>query len=901
MGSGTEEEDEGIIPRALKHIFHHLKAIKATHVANLRVSMIELYNDECKDLLHPEIPSRDIVIREDKHGRIFFTGAREEAITSVRGALDFLDIGNINRTTAETLMNITSSRSHAIFTVSLELMEYGDGRQASRSFIHAKLHLVDLAGSERAKRTGAVGTRFKESVGINQGLLALGKVIRALTSTPVTHVPYRESKLTRFLQDSLGGNSRTLLLACVSCAEINTHETISTLAYAQRARAVHNKLIANISRGVEDIADSERDTEIGVLREQIAHLAAQLAAKDAQVLPPMPPTTGAGGGSSADVLRAVRHTVQQMTAFAASPQEVQALGSEALLALRDVILKLDDQSVRRSLRTSLQALGQGQGTQEDLEALQAELEEAREDLKRDEVIFAEKVKEIKIARKRIKELEAINASQAADLHDLRSRLPPGVKGAAADANLDPDDLDISIAVAAAEPGMSHLMDDMEALVVDRDRFRDQLAAVRSDWEKEKKQLLWEQDKLQERLTDAEGELQARDRDRERDRDEEKASEHIISKRLADAEHALRKAEASNQKLSKEVDALRGEQESKAKAHASRREFDKEWLTQRIADLAAAGAAKLEAGKLSKALAVLREEREALVAEGAQRAEQRAQAEQLEDQVRSIDARIAAMQADKRAHPSRAEEINENLSSYEELRTEVLERIASLGGAGGEEEEVAEELEVVDVEIAMTLSRLQAAKDKGVEVDMEGGLSQMLSQLTASPELVRWLLRQVVTEKMAAGSRESSLRSLQGQLDDKTGEYESLVRNMQKMRSEGQRRAETVKREGDEKIAFLLAQLRTAEQKANGASLSSTSAGVRQLLASAQKASVGHLLADLVQQQGQGQGHVGMAVGADHVNSEVLRRYAAEKERREQLEKKNLLMAAELRKMGQQQR
>ncbi len=113
MGSLTgDEEDEGIIPRAVKHIFYHLKLHKSTHVANLRVSMIELYNDECKDLLHPEIPSRDIMIREDKHGRIFFTGAREEAVTSIRAVLDFLEIGNLNRSTAETLMNQSSSRSH---------------------------------------------------------------------------------------------------------------------------------------------------------------------------------------------------------------------------------------------------------------------------------------------------------------------------------------------------------------------------------------------------------------------------------------------------------------------------------------------------------------------------------------------------------------------------------------------------------------------------------------------------------------------------------------------------------------------------------------------------------------------------------------------------------------------
>lgn len=111
--SSEEDLDPGIIPRALKQIFDLLHSnVHTGTMANIRVSMIELYNDECKDLLHPEIPSRDIMIREDKHGRIFFTGAREEVVNSTATALHYLELGNINRSTAETLMNLTSSRSH---------------------------------------------------------------------------------------------------------------------------------------------------------------------------------------------------------------------------------------------------------------------------------------------------------------------------------------------------------------------------------------------------------------------------------------------------------------------------------------------------------------------------------------------------------------------------------------------------------------------------------------------------------------------------------------------------------------------------------------------------------------------------------------------------------------------
>lgn len=159
------EDDEGMIPRALRQVFQLLQNDNDGRVASVHVSFLEIYNDECKDLLHLDIPSRDICIREDKDGRIFFTGAREEAVAGVDDALYYLERGTTNRTTAETFMNATSSRSHAIFTISLEIFEYaspkvgdvddGGNGGGGGSYIQSKLHLVDLAGSERVKRTGA--------------------------------------------------------------------------------------------------------------------------------------------------------------------------------------------------------------------------------------------------------------------------------------------------------------------------------------------------------------------------------------------------------------------------------------------------------------------------------------------------------------------------------------------------------------------------------------------------------------------------------------------------------------------------------------------------------------------------------------------------------------------------
>eukprot|EP01035_Chromulina_nebulosa_P019789 gene19789-25730_t len=272
-----ENDKEGIIPQSLRYIFNQVNSEENIgKVITIKVSFLEIYNEDLKDLLHPDIPSRDIAIREDKDGKIFVTSAREELVVTLQEAFKFLEKGNLARTTAETMMNSVSSRSHGIFTISLDIFvpafepnnNENNGNEDIKesiagSFLQSKLHIVDLAGSERVKRTGANGLRLKESVGINQGLLSLGKVIRALTnpnnnsSNLLQHVPYRESKLTRYLQDSLGGNSLTVMLACVSQAEENIHETLNTLQYATRARSIQNKVTANISTAPLAVANNE--------------------------------------------------------------------------------------------------------------------------------------------------------------------------------------------------------------------------------------------------------------------------------------------------------------------------------------------------------------------------------------------------------------------------------------------------------------------------------------------------------------------------------------------------------------------------------------------------------------------------------------------------------------------
>ncbi|CAM6010226.1 unnamed protein product [Sphagnum balticum] len=253
MGCGKNvpllpETELGILPRAIRQLYSSIEERSSEAEFLIKCAFVEIHNEEIKDLLHPATPSKSISVREDAHGDIILAGVKEEVVTSFENMIRCLEYGSMFRTTGSTMMNQHSSRSHAIFTIIVEQRSLVHNLNAlSNDVITAKFHLVDLAGSERVKRTGAVGMSFKESVTINCGLLALGNVISALGDERKKgrHVPYRQSKLTRVLQDSLGGNSRTCMIACISTAEINLEETLNTLKYANRACNIRNKPIIN--------------------------------------------------------------------------------------------------------------------------------------------------------------------------------------------------------------------------------------------------------------------------------------------------------------------------------------------------------------------------------------------------------------------------------------------------------------------------------------------------------------------------------------------------------------------------------------------------------------------------------------------------------------------------------
>ncbi|KAL2239500.1 UNVERIFIED_CONTAM: Kinesin-like protein KIN-5D [Sesamum indicum] len=242
--NGEIPSDAGVIPRAVKQIFDILEAQNAEY--SLKVTFLELYNEEITDLLAPEEypkfledkSKKPIALMEDGKGGVLVRGLEEEIVTTANEIYKILEKGSAKRRTAETLLNKQSSRSHSVFSITIHMKE---GTPEGEEMIKCgKLNLVDLAGSENISRSGAREGRAREAGEINKSLLTLGRVINALVEHS-GHVPYRDSKLTRLLRDSLGGKTKTCIIATISPSIHCLEETLNTLDYAHRAKNIKNK------------------------------------------------------------------------------------------------------------------------------------------------------------------------------------------------------------------------------------------------------------------------------------------------------------------------------------------------------------------------------------------------------------------------------------------------------------------------------------------------------------------------------------------------------------------------------------------------------------------------------------------------------------------------------------
>ena len=321
------DETDGVIPRACRDLFENVRE-KCDGQAEVHCSYMEVYNEEIRDLLVDKIKGgqqqqqsksqaqaqtqTQLRIRETLDGQIYVRGLTERKVTSPLDVYKIMEEANKRRVVASTKMNATSSRSHAICVLKIKGVVVLPGNThtnqskvdtnaddgISRTF-EAKLTLVDLAGSERLKKTQAKGSRAKEGISINKGLFVLGQVVSALAEKgrllseieaqaqshdkkkkkflPLQKPPYRDSKLTRLLQDSLGGNSRTIMIACVSPAKFNAEETTSTLRYATQARNISNTTTANLVETISQPEARKLKRENALLKNQIEELEATIS------------------------------------------------------------------------------------------------------------------------------------------------------------------------------------------------------------------------------------------------------------------------------------------------------------------------------------------------------------------------------------------------------------------------------------------------------------------------------------------------------------------------------------------------------------------------------------------------------------------------------------------------
>ncbi|KAK0674992.1 KIF27 protein, partial [Pygoscelis papua] len=429
--ASVAENEKGIIPRAIQELFQHISENRNIDF-HVKVSYIEVYKEELRDLLELETSVKELHIREDEKGNTVIVGAKEFQVECADEVISLLESGNAARHTGTTQMNEHSSRSHAIFTISIcqkqpaESQKNTDAAQDSSwksvQMIASKFHFVDLAGSERVTKTGNTGERFKESIQINSGLLALGNVISALgdPKRKSVHIPYRDAKITRILKDSLGGNAKTVMITCISPSSSDFDESLNSLKYANRAKNIRNKPVVNYNPDQDRI--DEMELEIRLLRE---------ALQNQQV------SNQCSHDSNQERTR-ISSLEEQLTRLQVQCFSYRNCVDEAFPFLVDLN---DDVSLKRSQRDRLQSwitmvqevrkealamqeTDTGTGTSQEphhitILQLKRELKKCQQALAMDEEVFSQKDHELQILQNQIKTLLQENEEQLESLKEAQ--------------------------------------------------------------------------------------------------------------------------------------------------------------------------------------------------------------------------------------------------------------------------------------------------------------------------------------------------------------------------------------------------------------------------------------------------------------------------------------------------
>ncbi|XP_026304759.1 kinesin-like protein KIF27 isoform X3 [Piliocolobus tephrosceles] len=451
------EGQKGIIPRAIQEIFQSISEHPSIDF-NVKVSYIEVYKEDLRDLLELETSMKDLHIREDEKGNTVIVGAKECHVESADEVMSLLEMGNAARHTGTTQMNEHSSRSHAIFTISIGQVHKNveaaeDGSWYSPRHIVSKFHFVDLAGSERVTKTGNTGEQFKESIQINSGLLALGNVISALGDPrrKSSHIPYRDAKITRLLKDSLGGSAKTVMITCVSPSSSNFDESLNSLKYANRARNIRNKPTVNFSPESDRI--DEMEFEIKLLREALQSQQANVS-QTSQI--------HREGSPDTNRIHSLEEQVAQLQGECLGYQCCVEEAFTFLVDLKDTVrlnqkqqYKLQEwfnmiQEVRKAVVTSFRGIGGTASLEEGPEhvtvlQLKRELKKCQCALAADEVVFNQKELEVKELKNQVQMMVQENKGHAVSLKEAQkvNRLQPLAKTTLLSTSMDLPILNIS--------------------------------------------------------------------------------------------------------------------------------------------------------------------------------------------------------------------------------------------------------------------------------------------------------------------------------------------------------------------------------------------------------------------------------------------------------------------------
>lgn len=362
---GTPDQP-GLIPRTCQDLFERIESNESPSTSySVRVSYFEVYNEHVRDLLIPRTdPPYYLKIRESPTEGPYIKDLTDQPVRNYDDIIRMMKIGDASRTTASTKMNDTSSRSHAVFTIMLKQIHADLGSDETTERM-ARIRLVDLAGSERAKATEATGQRLREGSNINKSLTTLGRVIAALADATMCRsgglkkrarpqakevVPYRDSILTWLLKDSLGGNSKTAMIACIAPSDYE--ETLSTLRYADQAKRIRTRAIVN----QDSVSSAERDAQIAEMQQMIQNLQVSLSQREAKERSLM--QQAATHQQQAAIRRDHDTQSQQLEDYQGKVQKMQQLMEEnrQVSECKIQALRTENEALRLHLKLALESL-----------------------------------------------------------------------------------------------------------------------------------------------------------------------------------------------------------------------------------------------------------------------------------------------------------------------------------------------------------------------------------------------------------------------------------------------------------------------------------------------------------------------------------------------------------------